>query len=106
MFQREKITFRPHTVLKADMLSVSCQAPMEYLELQYSGWSDGIVAGTDIVIGEQMLTVNPGILLYKGKLFRMTEPETIPYTANGKDMKLRIQWVIQSGACEELNATY
>ena len=64
------------------------------------------MAGTDIVIGEQMLTVNPGILLYKGKLFRMTEPETIPYTANGKDMKLRIQWVIQSGACEELNATY
>lgn len=92
MFQREEIMFRRHTVLKAEMLSLSSKAPMEYLELQYHDWSDGILSGADILVGENDLTIQPGIVIHQGKMFRMTEEEHIPYQANGKEMKLLIHF--------------
>lgn len=97
MFQREEIMFRRHTVLKAEMLSLSSKAPMEYLELQYRGWSDGILSGADILVGENDLTIQPGIVMHQGKMFRMMEEEHIPYQANGKEMKLWLHF----GECKE-----
>lgn len=97
MFQREDVKFRRHTVLKADMLSLSCKAPMEYLELQYSGWSDGVLCGAQIIVGNNELTVQPGIVLYQGNMYRMTESTQIPYQANGRTMILRLHF----GECKE-----
>lgn len=97
MFQREEIMFRRHTVLKAEMFSFSCQAPMEYLELQYRGWFDGILADADVLVGEKDLMLQPGIVIYKGNMFRMTKIEHIPYQANGKEMKLWLHF----GECKE-----
>lgn len=100
MFRREDVKFRSHTVLKADMLSLSCKAPMEYLELQYSGWADGVLCGAQIIVGDNELTVQPGIILYQGNLFRMTESTQIPYEANGRNMKLQLHF----GECRETEA--
>ena len=100
MFRREEVKFRSHTVLKATMLSLSCKAPMEYMKLQYSGWADGLLCGAEIIVGDNELTVQPGIILYQGNMFRMTESTQISYKANGRTMKLRLHF----GECKETEA--
>ena len=92
MFSRKEIVFRRHTILKADMLSQCCSIPVEMMELLYGDWSDGIVAGGNIVIDSGGLCIMPGILRYAGRLYQMTQAEYIPYEANGKDMILKIRF--------------
>lgn len=92
MFRKEEIIFRKHTVLKADTLSHCCVIPLEVMELLYADQSDGIVSGGKIVIEKGRLCIMPGIIRYEGRLYQMTNPEYIPYEANGKEMKLKIRF--------------
>lgn len=84
MFQDRFPKFTPGRVLKNDMLGALRDYPRDYVEILYSHYSDGVLAGCLPTVGSEAISIAPGLIHYQGKLYTLREPVLVPYTASGK----------------------
>ena len=82
--------FTAGRVLKHDMLNLLRDYPRNYVDIIYRGYSDGLLAGCQMVINSDTITIEPGMVRYRGKIYMMNESVNIPYTATGQDAILKI----------------
>jgi hypothetical protein len=82
--------FTAGRVLKHETLNLLRDYPRDYVDILYRGYTDGLMAGCQLVINSDTITIEPGLVRYLGKIYMMNESINIPYTATGQDAILKI----------------
>lgn len=92
MFQNTYPVFEAKRLLKKDMLDNLRDFPRELFDLQYQGYSDGILTGCDIKGTGTGLTILPGILYYKSVPYFLNKQYPIPYRAEGELVYVKVHF--------------
>lgn len=92
MFKDTIPKFAAGRLLKHEMLNMLRDYPRDSIEILYSHYSDGIMAGCKLIINSDHISVEPGMVRYLGHMYRMKESVHVPYTATGQDHILKIQF--------------
>jgi hypothetical protein len=92
MFEDKFPKFTPGRVLKNDMLGALRDYPRDYVEILYSHYSDGILAGCLPVVSSEFISISPGLIRYQGKLFTLREAVSLPYFATGRDTIIKVSF--------------
>lgn len=92
MFEKRYPVFLENEILKADMLTTLADNMVEYMEQYFGDYSDGILSGLVLNINKSgKLELGKGLIKFKGNIYRLIAPVTLPLTADGnlKLIKLR-----------------
>ncbi|AIQ14235.1 hypothetical protein [Paenibacillus durus] len=92
MFTHIVPKFEKGRILKTGMLENLRDYPRSFLDIRYQDYSDGIIAGTNVSVREDVLCISPGIIKYAGRLYLMEEEQEVPYAATGREMVLKVRF--------------
>lgn len=92
MFYYEIPQFEKKHLLRIEMLEQLRDFPRDYLEILYSGYSDGILCGCSPSWVQDKLTVEPGILRYNGSLYFLKEPFRMACETQDRIRYLKVQF--------------
>jgi len=84
--------FTAGRVLKHEMLNLLRDYPRGYIDILYSDYVDGVIAGCSISVNPDALSIAPGIVRYQGKLLTLVQSENISYTATGQETIVKIRF--------------
>lgn len=93
MFYYEKPQFNKKSLLRAEMLEQIRDYPRDYLEIMYLGYSDGILSGCGITWNKDTITVEPGMIRHKNKLYFMKNPIHLGCRAEDRIQYLKVQFL-------------
>lgn len=89
----EKIPlFCSGTILTKEMLDLLREYAMAVAAGTYEGYSDGILNGCAITTTENSITVNKGMILYRGQVYIIDEPLTHAYYPTNQWMVFKISF--------------
>ncbi|MNO45807.1 hypothetical protein D3C76_360840 [compost metagenome] len=92
MFTHIVPKFAKGRILKTAMLENLRDFPREYADIYYRDYADGIITGANIEVGEEALTVTPGIVKYKSRLYLLDQPAIVAYQATGRETVVKIRF--------------
>lgn len=92
MFQNTYPVFEAKRLLKKDMLENLRDFPRNLFHLQYQNYSDGILCGCAIEGREAGLTIQPGILCYKGVPYFLDKPYYVSCKAEGRQTYIKVHF--------------
>lgn len=84
--------FNKGRILKTDMLANLRDYPRDFFDIQYKEYSDGIITGSEIRIGELSITITPGIVKHSGRLYVLKEEHELMYQANNRETVVKIRF--------------
>ena len=93
MFCYETPQFKKKRLLRAEMLEQLRDYPRDYLEIMYAGYSDGVLCGCGLVWNEDRITVEPGMILHKNKLYFMKDPLHLECPAEDRIRYVKVQFL-------------
>ncbi len=93
MFQNVYPVFETKKLLKKEMLDNLRDFPRELFDLQYRGYSDGVLMGCELEGYEGGLRIMPGILFYQGIPYFLKKPFDVSVRAEGKQVYLKVRFL-------------
>ncbi|MED0679995.1 DNA and RNA helicase [Aneurinibacillus thermoaerophilus] len=84
--------FKKGRILKKEMLESLRDYPRNFIDIRFRDYSDGIVAGADVLIGRDHLTITSGIVKHKGRIYMLENEYRLPYEAVGTETVLKIRF--------------
>lgn len=84
--------FEHGSVLTQDMLNRIKEYSIEGKNLEYQGFSNGILQGCQVSVLDHMIQVNPGMLLFEKGLFMISEPIKVPYFADNSWLSVKFKF--------------
>lgn len=93
MFHHNQYQFYANTVLTSAQLQETSQYAVQMLNLMYAGHSDGIIAGAEVSVEDDFLSVAPGIIRHHAKLYHMEKSERIHYAHTGRRTLLKLRFL-------------
>lgn len=92
MFKNIYPLFESKRLLKKEMLENLRDYPRNLFLMQYQNYSDGILAGCNLVVRGEMLLIEPGIVYYKKVPYILEEEWKMTYEFTGKMMYLKVMF--------------
>lgn len=92
MFQYIYPQFQSKRLLRAEMLEQLRDYPRTIVELAFNDFSDGVVSGCEIRWENEELIVERGMILYKKKLYFLSEPYTLSCKAQDRMRFLKVRF--------------
>ncbi len=92
MFSNHYPHFLKGRILKTEMLENLRDYPRNVIDILFQEDSDGIIAGADVLVGEDSLTITRGIVKHNGRMYLLTDNHRLPYRASGKETLLKIRF--------------
>lgn len=93
MFQYDYPQFEKKRLLRAEMLDRLRDYPKVFLDLEFQGFGEGVVNGCDIIWDDGQLTISPGMIYWKGKLYFMEQPYVMECMTQDKIRYLKVQFL-------------
>lgn len=66
--------------------------PREFTDLYYQDYSDGILAGSTILVQESFLIISKGMVKYNGRIYALETDYQLPYSATGKETIIKVKF--------------
>lgn len=101
MFQNIYPVFETKKLLKKEMLDNLRDFPRELFDLQYRGYSDGILWGCELEGFEGGLRVMPGILCFKEIPYFLKKPFELSCKADGQLTYLKVRFLGKTGGARQ-----
>jgi len=92
MFTHNVPIFEKGRVLKTGMLDMLRDYPLNFLDIHYQYYSDGIIAGAEVIVDDERLTVSRGIVKYDGRMYLLEQDYQVRYEATGRETFLKIRF--------------
>lgn len=92
MFAHIVPNFEKGRVLKTGMLENLRDYPRSFLDIQYQHYSEGILAGAEVAVGSDGLTVSRGIVKFSGRMYMLEHDYKLSYEATGRETVLKIRF--------------
>lgn len=84
--------FGKGSILKKEMLENLRDYPRDFFHTYFRDYSDGIVAGTDLQVGIEQITVKKGIIKFGERLFMLEEEIQVPYYNTNREMVIKVRF--------------
>ncbi|MGP0577047.1 DNA and RNA helicase [Paenibacillus peoriae] len=88
--------FEKGRILKTEMLENLRDYPRSFLDIRYQDFSDGIITGMNVTVGENTLTIGRGIVKHKDRLYLLEQEQEVPYAATGRLSVLKLLFLEQT----------
>jgi len=80
-------------ILKKEMLENLRDFPRNFFDIYFKNYSNGIIAGTDIHIGGNNITVKSGIIKHNGRIYMLTDEYEFPYYNTNKEVVIKVKFL-------------
>ncbi|GEN36395.1 DNA and RNA helicase [Aneurinibacillus danicus] len=92
MFANLCPTFNKGRILKKEMLENLRDYPRNFIDICFKDYSDGIITGADIVVGEDEFTIGTGIIKHNGTMYMLENEYHLPYHATGAETIIKVRF--------------
>ncbi|WP_018249133.1 hypothetical protein [Orenia marismortui] len=92
MFSNKIPYFKRGNILKKGMLENLRDYPRNFLNLYFNDYSDGIISGCDILIEDDYLCINQGIIKFNGLIYIMDQFYKINYSNTNKEVLIKVKF--------------
>ncbi|MGC5327310.1 DNA and RNA helicase [Brevibacillus sp. SYSU BS000544] len=92
MFSNHFPHFLKGRILKKEMLENLRDYPRDFTEILFQDFSDGIITGADVLVGDDSLTITKGIVKHQGRIYILANECQLCYTNSGKETLLKIRF--------------
>lgn len=93
MFENIYPIFERKRLLKIEMLSNLRDYPRACFDIMYGNYSNGVLAGTDLSVSNEAITISPGIVLWGGMPYVMGMECSLSYEATEQASYLKIKFL-------------
>lgn len=93
MFQNVYPVFEAKNLLKKEMLDNLRDFPRDLFDLQYRGYSDGILTGCELEGYDGGFKIMPGILYYQGIPYYLKKPFDVSVQAEGRLTYIKVRFL-------------
>ena len=93
MFSNIFPNFGKGRILKKEMLENLRDFPRNFFDIYFKNHSNGIIAGTDIHIGGNNITVRSGIIKHNGRIYMLTDEYEFPYYNTNKEVVIKVKFL-------------
>jgi hypothetical protein len=90
LFENQLPNFGKGRILKTEMLENLRDFPREFWRIALQNYSDGIITGADLIVGENAITVKPGIIKYGERIYLLQNLYETPYYHTNRDMTIKV----------------
>ncbi|MGG3864529.1 DNA and RNA helicase [Aneurinibacillus aneurinilyticus] len=84
--------FNKGRILKKEMLENLRDYPRSFIDICFKKYSDGIIAGADIAVGEDELTIGTGMIKHNGTMYMLEDEYRLPYHATGAEAIIKVRF--------------
>ena len=92
MFSYSAPCFSKGSILKKEMLENLRDFPRNFAQIFFKNYSDGIIAGTDLEVGQGQITVTKGIIKYGDRLFMLESDRQVPYYNTNREIVIKVKF--------------
>lgn len=85
--------FREGYLLRTQMLEAFTDYSFRFGELLYTGYANGILSGCQLTTANDAVIVQPGLVLFYGKVFYIKEPTPVSYAPTDELRILKLQYM-------------
>ncbi len=85
--------FREGYLLRTQMLEAFTDYSFRFGELLYTGYANGIISGCQLTTTRDAVIVQPGLVLFYGKVFYIKEPTPVNYEPTDELRILKLQYI-------------
>lgn len=93
MFENIYPIFERKRLLKIEMLSNLRDYPRAYFDIMHRKYSNGVLAGTELCVVNDAITIGPGILFWKGIPYVMRTECNLCYEATDQTSYLKVRFM-------------
>lgn len=93
MFENIYPIFERKRLLKIEMLSNLRDYPRAYFDIMHRNYSNGVLAGTDLCVTNDAITIGPGILFWRGIPYVMRTECNFYYEATDQASYLKVKFL-------------
>jgi hypothetical protein len=67
--------------------------PRDFLDIYYNDYSNGIISGSDVCIGESTIIIKKGIIKHSGRIYMLEEEFELPYYPTNNEVVIKIKFI-------------
>lgn len=98
MFNNIIPLFTRGRILKKEMLENLRDFPRNFFDIYFTDYSDGIITGAEVIIGEDKITIARGIVKHAPYLYLLKDNLEIPYFNINKEMLIKVKFLAEEAA--------
>jgi hypothetical protein len=98
MFANVVPLFARGRILKKEMLENLRDFPRNFFDIYFADYSDGVIAGADVIIGEDKITIAKGIVKHDQCLYLLEDCLQIPYFNINKEILIKVRFLTEEAA--------
>lgn len=95
MFNYRYPQFEKKHLLRTEMLDLLRDNSQDFLQMYFSNYGDGVLAGCNLSWEENRLTIHPGVIYRMGKLYFLQEPYHLECVADNRKKYLKVQFLTE-----------
>ncbi len=95
MFKNISPNFGMGRILKKEMLENLRDYPRDFTDIFLGNFSDGVIAGSELIVGKDKITVKKGIVKFNGRIYMMTDEYSMPYYPTNREAIIKIKFTDQ-----------
>lgn len=80
-------------ILKKEMLECLRDYPKDFLDIYFKEYSNGIISGADVVVGENAVTVTRGIVKHNNRLYLLAKDYELFYNYTNREVLIKIKFL-------------
>jgi hypothetical protein len=80
-------------ILKKEMLESLRDYPRDYLDICFKDYSNGIISGADILVGENGITVSRGVVKHNNRIYMLVKDYELDCQHTNKEVLIKIKFL-------------
>ncbi|MFO7820365.1 MAG: hypothetical protein R6V17_09045 [Halanaerobacter sp.] len=93
MFNNQFPNFKRGSILKKELLNNLRDYPRAMINLYFSDYAEGVLAGSNLKIEGNEIVIKPGIIKFNEQIYLLTQEERILYQATNQEMMIKIKFL-------------
>lgn len=93
MFTNVLPLFAKGRILKKEMLENLRDFPRAFFDIYFTDYSDGVIIGSEVIIGDNLITIAKGIVKHDSCLYLLEDNLQIPYFNINKEMMIKVKFL-------------
>ena len=98
LFSTQFPNFKRGSILRKELLINLRDYPRDLIDLYFSSYSDGILAGGQLKIEGQEIIIEPGLIKFNKQLYLLTKRERIKYQPTNQETMIKIKFLAEESS--------
>ncbi len=93
MFTNQFPYFKRGNILKQEILENLRDYPREFLDLYFQDYSEGIISGVNLIVGNNTIEIEPGIIKFAGRIYLLADTVELDYEDENQELMIKVEFL-------------